>query len=397
MFRNWNVEVLPMRCQRRGLRKASIIIAAMLFVLTLMVWVPVSAVDAQERAPGFAGPVTVALPATPTEDATVAALNKEKLVQEVQQLKNQNELDPLGWFRTNASILLSTLVVVIGALIGLWQWRVGRKDTQDKELKDRQAERDRRDEEQKRWLEDRQAEREKRSEERFQSVVEGLGSASTATQLGAAIMLRTFLRPGYKLFYSQSFDLAVAILRLRKVDPDTPEPLDSLTRALITVLKESFPLARDSLMLDPLFLDATGIQLDNAYLARRDLKHARLPEAYLRGANLFEAKISEANLRDAKLRYATLTGADLTGTSLVRADLRKANLMRADLSRADLGGANLSEASLEDAYALKDTNLRGVMGLTKEQLAICKAKGAIIDEDSTTSSSQSTISTPSPS
>ena len=31
---------------------------------------------------------------------------------------------------------------------------------------------------------------------------------------------------------------------------------------------------------------------------------------------------------------------------------------------------------------MKDTNLRGVRGLTKERLKACKAKGAIIDEDS---------------
>jgi len=45
--------------------------------------------------------------------------------------------------------------------------------------------------------------------------------------------------------------------------------------------------------------------------------------------------------------------------------------------------------------SLKDTNLRGVKGLAKEQLAACKAKGAIIDADSMTNASQSTVTTPS--
>ena len=85
-----------------------------------------SATGAQERATGLATPVTVMVQATPTKDATVTALNKEKLAQEVQQLKNQNEPDPLGWLRTNASILLSTLVVVVGALFGFWRWSVDR-------------------------------------------------------------------------------------------------------------------------------------------------------------------------------------------------------------------------------------------------------------------------------
>ena len=49
------------------------------------------------------------------------------------------------------------------------------------------------------------------------------------------------------------------------------------------------------------------------------------------------------------------------------------------------------------ALSLKDTNLRGVKGLTKEQLEFCiNEKHAIIDEDSTASSSLFTVS-PSPS
>ena len=54
-------------------------------------------VGAYELTPVLATPVPVQK--TPTVDATVTALNKEKLAQEVQQLKNQNELDPFGWLR----------------------------------------------------------------------------------------------------------------------------------------------------------------------------------------------------------------------------------------------------------------------------------------------------------
>src|SRR5437016_254201 len=79
-----------------------------------------------------------------------------------------------------------------------------------------------------------------------------------------------------------------------------------------------------------------------------------------------------------------LEGADMSGT---------------DLSEAKLYGAKLSEIlKLENAKSLKGTNLRRVVkGLTKEQLAICKAKGAIIDEEAATSSSQSPVSPPIPS
>src|SRR5438874_10706149 len=144
-----------MRWLKRDLWRIGIAIVGMLLLLMLLVCVSVVAAGAHEGAPGSTGPVTVL--ATPTEDATVTTLNKEKLAQEVQQLKEQNEPDLLGWLRTNASILLSTLVVVIGGLIGLFRWIRDRQDAQEKELKDRQNE------------------REKRAEERFQAAVTGLG------------------------------------------------------------------------------------------------------------------------------------------------------------------------------------------------------------------------------
>src|SRR5947209_18293638 len=152
MFNHCTVEALLMHWLKRDMWKASIAIAAMLLLLVLTLWVPASAVGTHERAAGPTTLITGTVQATPTEDATVTALNKEKLAQEVQQLKNQNTPDLFSWLRTNASILL----VIGGGLIGLWRWLVDRRDAQDKEL------------------EDRKAEREKQAEERFQKVVEGL-------------------------------------------------------------------------------------------------------------------------------------------------------------------------------------------------------------------------------
>ncbi len=412
---------------KRDLWKAGIAIAGTLLLLVLMVWVPVSVAGAYEGASRLATPITGTVQATPTVDATVTALNKEKLAQEVQQLKNQNAPDPLGWLQTNASILLSTLFVVIGALIGAWQWGVGRRDAQDKELEDRKAERDRREEEQKRWLEDRkaererrdeeqlrwlkdqEAEREKRAEERFQSAVEGLGSEREGARVGAAITLRTFLLSGYEQFYRQVFDLVVAHLRLPRTsklleDENIPVPLTSLSQALVVVFKEAFPLARSQNTRSSQSLDATGIQLDNAYLREADLKQVWMPQASLRNADLKGATLIRANLFNTQLCEASLSGANLSEATLIRANLcktwfRLANLTRANLSGANLSGANLSgadlsEANLEEALSLKDTNIQGVKGLTKEQLEACKAKGAIIDEAPTTSSPQSPVSPP---
>ena len=446
LFNQCTVEALRMRWPKSDRWKAGIAIAGMLLLLVLMVWVPVSKAGADEGVSGLAIPETGTVQATPTEDATVTTLNKEKLAQEVQQLKNQNAPDLFDWLRTNAAVLLSTLVVVIGGLIGLFRWLGDRRDEQEKRREDQRSEQEKQAEEQKRWLEDRQAEREKRAEERFQAVVEGLGSEREEAKVGAAIILRTFLRPGYEQFYSQAFDLAVTHLRLRRAS-DPPGGPDTLSQALIAIFKKAFPLARSQKEGDSQSLDATGVKLDCAFLWKADLEHIWMPRASLLETNLAEANLhgaflalanlhkvnlwgadlrqadlgatdlSEADLSEAKLwanlHKAKLLGtnlhkahlcgdtysaelgeANLTGAKLCKADLRKVKLWGADLSRADLSEADLSGANLGDALSLKDANLYGVKGLTKEQLEACKAKGAIIDEDTTTSPLQSTVSTP---
>jgi hypothetical protein len=362
-----NVEAMAMRWRKCDLWKAGIVIVGMLLLLTCLALLPLSAASAHEETSRLVTLGTPTVQATPTEDATVTALNKEKLAQEVQHLKGQNEPDFFGWLQGNAT-LLSTLLVVVGGLIGLW-----------------------------RWFADRGGEREKRAEERFQSVVEGLGSERTEIKVGAAIMLHTFLQKGYERFYRQAFDLTVTHLRLLRTsdppkDPNTPLPLATLNQALIAVFTEAFPLARDELKkrkkepFDPRSLGASHIKLDNAFLWKADLEQVWMPGVSLRKTDLTDAKLGRAcvwggaKLTEAKLERADLSGADLSG-----ADLSQANLSQANLSGADLSGANL-----EDALSLKDTNLRRVKGLTKEQLAACQAKGAIIDEDPATNSSQPT-------
>ena len=513
MFDHRNVEATSMIWRKCDLWKAGIVLAGMIL---LLVWVPLSAASVYEGTSGLATKASVTMQATPTEDATVAALNKDKLAQEVQQLKVQNEPDFFGWLRLNVSLLLSTLIVVVGGLIGFF-----------------------------RWLADRRSERDKQAEARFQSAVTGLGDEKEGAKINAAILLRTFLRPGYEQFYTQTFDLAVANLRLPRTssqaeDPEAPLPLTTLSQALIVVFKKACPLARSQNQDGPQSLDATGVQLDSAYLLGSNLKQVWMPQASLRNVDLSRAKLSGANLRradlsgvdlsntdlsGAKLQGAKLSGADLTGvdlagvdltgvdlskTLLFGADLRRANLSEAnfrgaylsgtdvdpnvsgnrvadlkdflrvsklvrihlnktlmtgvklgganlseanlrgakftraylrgaclskadlgevDLNGADLNGADLSEAKLTRAYLIrtklgeanlsyadlrgtilieadlsganlegaifKKTDLREVKGLTKVQLEACKAKGAIIDEDPTASSSQSTAA-PSP-
>jgi hypothetical protein len=367
-----NVEAMAMRWRKRDLWKAGIVVAGVLLFLVLMLWVPVSAAGARERALRFSGPGTITVQATPTVDLTVTAVVKDQLKQQDEKLQRDNSFP---WSILNAvGSSIGTILVAVAALVTAWLgWRQWLRNRQDEQKK--------RDKEQERWEKEQEAERRKRDEERFQAVVGGLGSEREEAKVGAAIMLRTFLQQGYEQLYTQTLDLAVAHLRLPRTphspkDPDDPLPLTTLRQALVVVFKEAFPLARNSLkeqklQFNPQYLDASLIRLDNAFLFEADLNQAWMPLASLRKADLGRAHLCEAKLR----------GADLREAKLDEAHLREANLNEADLRGADLTGANLG-----DALSLEGTDLRGVTGLTKEQLAVCKEKGAIIDEGSTTSS-----------
>jgi len=412
---------------KRGRWIADITFAGMLLFLALTVWVPVSAAGAYEGVSGLASPVIGTMQATPTEDATVTELNKEKLQQEVKQLQEQNDAQVIAsnkeklqhendwWWNYGATILssfISTLILVSGALIGFWQWRVNRDDIRAKESKDLQEAQDK-------DLKD-------KAEERFKAAVAALGDEKEGTQVGGAILLRSFLHEEdkaiYERYYTQVFDLAVAYLRLPRTpnppeDPNTPLPLTTLSRALIVVFKEAFPLARSQNKGHPQSLDASTIRLDNAFLSEADLNQVWMRKAFLRNAELWKAHLNGADLhgadlREANLRGAYLRGADLNEANLSGAYLRGANLIEANLNEANLSGAYLSgdlfykatdlsfavlsRANLAGAI-LKDTNLYRVKGLTDEQLEYCKAQGALINEDSTASSSQSPVSSSSPS
>jgi hypothetical protein len=359
-----------MRWLKRDRWKAGIAVAGMLLFLVLMVWVPGSAAGAYERALGLATPVTGTVQAMPSVDPTMAALQKEQLAQQVNKLKNDNAW---AWLSL-LSALGPIATIAAGLLAALYSFTT--------------------------WIRNRQDEQEKRAEERFQKVVEGLGSERTEAKVGAAIMLRTFLQPGYERFYRQAFDLAVAHLRLRKAEASAPEPasspahvliipegsmqqeqqpppsasipLDSLSQALITVFKESFPLTRDELkkknaQFDPQLLDAANVRLDNAYLVNANLAEAWLVRASLRKANLREARLGSAQLEGARLGSAQLEGARLSG--------------------ADLQGAHLEGAKPEAAASLKGTKMYNVTGLTPEQRKMCIKKGAIFDDVQQTPSS----------
>jgi uncharacterized protein YjbI with pentapeptide repeats len=258
-------------------------------------------------------------------------------------------------------------------------------------LKDREDERRKEKEIQDKDLKD-------KAEERFKTAVTALGDEKEGAQVGGAILLRSFLDKNdksYERYYTQVFDLVVANLRLPRTsnppeDPNTALPLTPLSQALITVFQESFPLAhkelkeREGKRFNPRSLNATGINLDKAFLWKADLEEIWMPSAFLRETDLSEAELQGVTCILDNLRGPGLSEAGLGEAILLRAILHKANFHKANLSKAKFFGADLTEANIEDSLSLKDTDLRGVTGLTKEQLEVCKAKGAIIDEDSTT-------------
>jgi uncharacterized protein YjbI with pentapeptide repeats len=413
-----------MHWRKSDLWKAGIIVAGVLLFLVLMTWVPAPAADKHERVSGVAILGTITVQATPTVDATVTVLNKEKL---------QHEND--WWWNYGATIItsfISTLTIAAAGIFTVVRYFNDRRDAREKQeaeaerlAEHRKAERERRDEDQQRWLKDQEAAREKRAEERFQAVIEGLSSEREEAKIGSAITLRTFLLPGYERFYKQVFDLAVAHLRLLKTSLSSDEPATTpqpttFSQALIVVFKEVFPLARSQKRTQALDegLDASRIHLDHGYLVNADLYQAWMVEASLKKANFGWANIQKANLflanlqeayapqvnfNGSYLRLANLSRAKFIGATMVEvnlhranlssinlsgAELRKADFHKTNLSGANLSNSNLTETNLEEALTLKDTNLCGVKGLTKEQVAICKEKGAITDKESTIKISQ---------
>ena len=376
MFNHCTLEALLMCWRKRDIWKAGIAIAGILLLLVFTMWIPVSSAGAHAGASGLAAPVTITVQVTPTEDATVTALNKEKLTQDVSQQQHTWE----NWFWSSAAPILSSffsiLIIVTGALIGFRQWRGNQY-----------------------------AEREKRAEELFQKVVEGLGGGKEEAKVGAAIVLRTFLGPDYKQFNRQAFDLAVAHLRLPRTS-DSPEELAPLRQALISIFTEALPGTRDEWkkeqkktlaqwprpmstspalsntlrwtwplhrrkkeLFNPRNLNATRIQLDNAYLWRTDLqqiwlgwasmREINLCQARLGGTWLWKADLSEADLSEADLRRADLGQANLSQARLSEADLRGATLWGANLRRADLYRADLREATSKEAPFLQADARRG--------------------------------------
>lgn len=278
-----------------------------------------------------------------------------------------------------------------------------------------------------RYLRERREELLKREDERFEGVVKGMGSAQEAQRVSSAVLLSTFLRPGFERFYVQVFNLAAGNLRYADTSASVSSTSHPLVQALASVLRESYSLARDSLkardesgidLLTGRYLNATGISLNGAFLAGADLEGGWLREATFRGARLRGVKLAsailekadfsgaelveivlyKANLKEADFTEANVEYGDLSDARVDRAIFRDANLSNVtmtggtaggvDFSGADLTGAklrgvdftpippNVKEANPEAANILSNALFENVTGLTEAQIARCKEKGA---------------------
>lgn len=133
------------------------------------------------------------------------------------------------------------------------------------------------------------------------------------------------------------------------------------------------------------------INLVNCYLAKTNLSYVILRDANLNTANITQSQLVQcdlagarmnrtdfggANLNQANLSHSYASGANFKDTFMIKTNLKNASLIKADfqnafLIEASLEGAHVIGANFENANLYK-ANLRGVEGLTVEQLARAK-------------------------
>ena len=122
--------------------------------------------------------------------------------------------------------------------------------------------------------------------------------------------------------------------------------------------------------------DAREAQDDND-LTFVDLALWDLRELYFPGARMRDKDLSGRDLTGAELDGADLQGADLRGAVLRDAGLVETAWAGTRLDGADLTGAYLKGSDLHNAESMSGALLVNTDGLTDEQRAVCRAKGAV--------------------
>lgn len=360
----------------------------------------VPAAGAQESTPS---------PTEPADSSELTELERQKLEEEVRQLRIENSRlgGATGWFLAIGPTL-TTLVAV--ATLGLTFFKQSRDLASAQESAKREADRWHQEfqaqqaqnsqladqwraefvQQQDSARHEREKERIQRFDDRLAQVVENVGSQNLSVRLNAAAELGLFLRPEYSSLQPDLLGIVIANLKAH------PEPvvadvlrrhLSRLLRSLLegqqfdtTSIGDRLDLTRLDLYRLNLrglqFPDSVGLDLAFTTLTHADLSEVRMfralgGEATLDAARfsrsfMNEARFNKAIARDAPVHFhgASLVSATFDDASLPRADFRMARLQGASLQNADLRfarfeGANLADASLLGA-TLDNAALRSI-------------------------------------
>ena len=224
------------------------------------------------------------------------------------------------------------------------------------------------------------ADRERRITESFAKAVELLGSNNLETRLGAIYTLERISKEKQSEhdYYWPIMETLTAYVRERAPRQATAEqPKDATEQtsaqirpatdiqAVLTVLGRRDETACEQDQAAGRRLDLAKTNLRGAYLGEAQLKGAEMSGAHLEDAYLEGARLEGAYLGEACLQGATLDGAHLKGARLwTRVEFLDGEPFKAIWH----GGAHLDGAWLVGAH-LEGTDLRGALGLTKDQLA----------------------------
>lgn len=219
-----------------------------------------------------------------------------------------------------------------------------------------------------RFRHDRRTEETRRVDERFAQVASDLGSDSEVVRNGAAVALRTFLRPRYdEEIFEDAFELVMSNLKIAE-HPESVRRL--LAEAFCEGLKRKSPPseAGDGLDLvrawlkraklegcDLRFADLAWASLEGANLRHSDLRSTRgynvyLAKAVLSDANLHQARWQKAVAPEAYFHHTRMVSIDLKHADLKGARFQEAELQTASLQHADLRNANFIQANLHGTH-----------------------------------------------
>jgi uncharacterized protein YjbI with pentapeptide repeats len=264
-------------------------------------------------------------------------LEAQKLREEIRELELANDReDSVAGDLLAIAPFVTVLVGVAGLVLPLW-----------KEARERRRQRQRE-------LDQAKLEARRRFDQQFAAAVANLGADKVATQVSAAVSLKSFLTPEYKGFHDEVYSVVSASL--------TVEHPDMVIRFLVDVFEKAVRLRLDhhpDRALNLARCQLPRVDLSDLSLRGADLAFATLKNANLNGANLYRARGIRAMLAGARVSRATLdevrfhkvrgAEAQFHGSRLISAEFRRADLRAAEFHQAKLQGAHFDRANLRGA------------------------------------------------